>query len=215
MKKTALPTYEFEQRIWLDGKLPAGVDEAGRGPLAGPVFAAAVIFHGSIVKDSKFKKAGINDSKILTAEKRDELFELIKEKALAWSYASVDNETIDRINILRAAVTAMNDAVNQLNPTSDFLLIDGNYFPGFGIPFKTLVGGDGKSVSIAAASIIAKTLRDRWMIENAHKLYPNYGFDSHKGYAVKKHFEAIKEYGTCPLHRKTFLKKFEQRSLFE
>lgn len=178
----------------------AGVDEAGRGPLAGPVFAAAVILPEGVIIE------GINDSKKLTPKKRDEIYDVICEKAIAWASASVDEETIDRINILNATYLAMQEAVKKLNISPDYVLIDGNRAPALDIPCETLVKGDSKSISIAAASIIAKVERDRCITEMA-KIYPEYGFDQHKGYGTKLHNEAILKYGPSPIHRKTFLKK--------
>ena len=178
----------------------AGVDEAGRGPLAGPVFAAAVILpEGEIIE-------GINDSKKLSPKKRDELYDIIREKAIAVSSASVDEKTIDEINILNATYLAMQKAVAGLNPKPDFVLVDGNRAPELDIECDTLVKGDAKSISIAAASIVAKVERDRYIIEMAKK-YPEYGFEKHKGYGTKEHCEAILKYGPSPIHRKTFLKK--------
>ena len=178
----------------------AGVDEAGRGPLAGPVFAAAVILpEGEIIE-------GINDSKKLSPKKRDELYDIIREKAIAVSSASVDEETIDEINILNATYLAMQKAVAGLDPKPDFVLVDGNRAPVLDIECDTLVKGDAKSISIAAASIVAKVERDRYIIEMAKK-YPEYGFEKHKGYGTKEHCEAILKYGPSPIHRRTFLKK--------
>ncbi len=178
----------------------AGVDEAGRGPLAGPVFAAAVILpEGEIIE-------GINDSKKLSPKKRDELYDIIREKAIAVSSASVDEKTIDEINILNATYLAMQKAVAGLNPKPDFVLVDGNRAPELDIECDTLVKGDAKSISIAAASIVAKVERDRYIIEMAKK-YPEYGFEKHKGYGTKEHCEAILKYGPSPIHRRTFLKK--------
>ena len=178
----------------------AGVDEAGRGPLAGPVFAAAVILpEGEIIE-------GINDSKKLSPKKRDELYDIIREKAIAVSSASVDEKTIDEINILNATYLAMQKAVAGLNPKPDFVLVDGNRAPELDIECDTLVKGDAKSISIAAASIVAKVERDRYIIEMAKK-YPEYGFEKHKGYGTKEHCESILKYGPSPIHRRTFLKK--------
>lgn len=178
----------------------AGVDEAGRGPLAGPVFAAAVILpEGEIIE-------GINDSKKLSPQKRDELYDIIREKAIAVSSASVDEETIDEINILNATYLAMQKAVAGLDPKPDFVLVDGNRAPVLDIECDTLVKGDAKSISIAAASIVAKVERDRYIIEMAKK-YPEYGFEKHKGYGTKEHCEAILKYGPSLIHRRTFLKK--------
>lgn len=177
-----------------------GVDEAGRGPLAGPVYAAAVILpRGELIE-------GINDSKKLSPKKRDELYEIIHEKAVAVSCASIDEKTIDEINILNATYLAMQKAVENLVPKADFALIDGNRAPQLAIPCTTLVKGDSKSISIAAASIIAKVERDRYITEIAQK-YPKYGFEKHKGYGTREHCDAILKFGPSPIHRKTFLKK--------
>lgn len=181
-------------------ELICGVDEAGRGPLAGPVYAAAVILApNTIIK-------GINDSKKLTEKKREELFEEITQKAAAYSVYSVDEKRIDEINILNATYEAMNGAVNGLRIQPDFVLIDGNRISGMTLPCETIVKGDAKSVSIAAASILAKVSRDRYICDVAEK-YPEYGFEKHKGYGTKAHTEAILKYGPCEIHRKTFLKK--------
>ena len=178
----------------------AGVDEAGRGPLAGPVFAAAVILpEGEFIE-------GINDSKKLSPKKRDELYDIIKEKAIACASASLDEKVIDEINILNASMLAMKTALSSLKIKADYALIDGNKTPDLNIPCSALVKGDSKSISIAAASIIAKVERDRYITAMAEK-YPEYGFEKHKGYGTKQHNEAILKYGPCPIHRKTFLKK--------
>lgn len=181
-------------------KYIAGVDEAGRGPLAGPVYAAAVILpEGCVIK-------GINDSKKLTEKKREELFDIICEQALAYCIADISEKRIDEINILNATFEAMNNAVSGLVITPDYVLIDGNRISGMEIPHETVVKGDAKSISIAAASILAKVSRDRLMYDMAEK-YPEYGFEKHKGYGTKAHCDAILEYGACEIHRKTFLKK--------
>ncbi len=178
----------------------AGVDEAGRGPLAGPVYAAAVILpEGTFIE-------GINDSKKLSEKKREELFDVICEKASAYCIAEVSHTRIDEINILNATFEAMNKAVNGLNIRPDYVLIDGNRIKGMEIPHETVVKGDAKSISIAAASILAKVSRDRVMYEMA-KQYPLYGFDKHKGYGTKAHCDAILKYGACEIHRRSFLKK--------
>ena len=178
----------------------AGIDEAGRGPLAGPVFAACVILpKGCII-------SGINDSKKLSPKKRDELFDIICEKALCYNISSVDEKTIDEINILNATYLAMNRAVEGMKIQSDFVLIDGNSIKDMTIPHQTVVKGDSKSINIAAASILAKVSRDRYITKLA-EIYPQYGFESHKGYGTAQHNEAILKYGPTPIHRKTFLKK--------
>lgn len=182
------------------GGIIAGVDEAGRGPLAGPVFTAAVILPEDCIIE------GINDSKKLSEKKRDMLFDIIKEKALAYAVCSVDEKRIDDINILQATFEGMRNAVNSLSIKPDYVLIDGNKSPGLDIPNEPVIKGDSKSMSVAAASILAKVSRDRFIIEMAEK-YPEYGFDKHKGYGTKAHYEAIEKYGICEIHRKTFLKK--------
>ena len=175
----------------------AGVGEAGRGPLAGPVVAAAVIFSSSI------DIAGLDDSKKLSAKKREALFPKIQEKAIAYGMSVVDPEVIDEINILQAARLAMKQAVDQLNPVPDLLLIDGNQKIESSLDQWAIIKGDSKSLSIAAASVLAKVTRDRIM-EDYHKLYPQYQFDRHKGYGTKLHRTLIQEHGPCPIHRSTF-----------
>lgn len=177
-----------------------GVDEAGRGPLAGPVCAAAVILPRNI------EIVGLNDSKKLSAKKRDILFDEIIEKAVAYGVAFVDQQEIDRINILNATFSAMNKAIAQLEPVPSIALVDGNTVRGIKYSARSIIGGDGKSASIAAASILAKVSRDRFMLQMAER-YPEYGFEKHKGYGTKAHYAALAEYGPCPIHRITFLKK--------
>jgi ribonuclease HII len=176
----------------------AGIDEAGRGPLAGPVVAAACILPDGILFSQ------LNDSKQLTPEQRDTLFaEITTCSGLIYGIGIIDVKTIDRVNILQATFLAMRKAVEALSTKPDFLLIDGNQIPHFEIPTESLVQGDGLSISIAAASIIAKVTRDRIMIELDEK-YPKYGFRRHKGYATEQHRQAIHEHGPCPIHRKSF-----------
>jgi ribonuclease HII len=201
--KKSLPDYRLEKEFKAKGFI-AGIDEAGRGPLAGPVVAAAVILQGKLLS-----KSGINDSKKIVEKERVRLFELIRKKSLTYSFSFIDNEIIDKINILQATQLAMKKAVESLKIKPDHLLVDGNYFKEFGIPYTTIVKGDSKSMSIAAASIIAKVVRDKWMVEVADRLFPEYSFARHKGYATKEHYRAIEKYGLCPLHRKSFLKKAE------
>lgn len=194
-------TYEYEKQAMDEGfKVVCGVDEAGRGPLCGPVCAAAVI----LPLDCEIE--GINDSKKLSEKKRDKLYDIIKEKALAYSVVMVDAKTIDEINILQATFKAMREAVEGLDIKADIALIDGNQKPGLSIEERTLVKGDAKSISIAAASILAKVTRDRYCIEMDEK-YPQYQFAKHKGYGTKLHYEMIAEHGICEEHRRTFLKK--------
>lgn len=178
-----------------------GVDEAGRGPLAGPVCAAAVILPPNI------EIPGLNDSKKLTDKRRRELMPIIKEKAIAYGIGFASEEEIDSINILQATFLAMERAIAQLTVKPELALIDGNREKDFGIPVKTVVHGDSLSASIAAASILAKVTRDDLMLEMAEK-YPQYHFEIHKGYGTKAHYAALSEYGPCPIHRMSFLKKF-------
>lgn len=178
-----------------------GVDEAGRGPLAGPVCAAAVILpDGEIIP-------GLNDSKKLTDKKRRELFPIIKEKAIAYGIAFASEKEIDEINILQATFLAMKRAIEQLGGKADFALIDGNRETDFGVPCMTVVKGDSRSANIAAASVLAKVTRDMYMEELAEK-HPEYGFEIHKGYGTKAHYAALTAHGMCDAHRRTFLKKF-------
>ena len=195
--KLTPPDYSYERKIWGIGKLPAGVDEAGRGPLAGPVVAAAVI----LPKECEIP--GLNDSKKLSHQKREFLFEQIKTLAVSIGVGIVEPEEIDRLNILRAALLAMEIAVKNLNPKPDSLLIDGNTRTSLLVPQETIIKGDSICYSIAAASIIAKVTRDSIM-DNYHDTYPQYNFRRHKGYPTKEHLEAIRIYGPCPIHRKTF-----------
>lgn len=194
--------WQEEERIKREKgyQLIAGVDEAGRGPLAGPVYAAAVIlpWHAQI--------PGIDDSKKLTEKKREALFDVIREQAISYGIASVDEKTIDEINILNASLFAMRLAVEQLSVPAEYILIDGNQSKGMPEPCETLVKGDARSMNIAAASILAKVARDRFMRKIAEE-YPEYGFSKHKGYGTKAHYEAIQKYGVLPIHRRSFLKK--------
>lgn len=192
---------EFENNLKAKGyKYIAGVDEAGRGPLAGPVYAAAVILPDNCDIE------GINDSKKLTEKKREKLYDEIIEKAVAWSVSAVDEKVIDEINILNATHLAMNNAVNSLQIKPDYVIIDGNSIKNMTLPHETVVKGDAKCISIAAASILAKVSRDRYITQLAEQ-YPEYGFEKHKGYGTKAHYAALEEYGITPIHRKTFLKK--------
>lgn len=192
---------EYENEAYTNGyKLVCGVDEAGRGPLAGPVVAAAVILpQGKIIE-------GVNDSKKLTAKKRAELFPKIKEQAVDFNIVFVDEKVIDEINILQATFLAMSNAIKGLKQNPEFALIDGDKLPALDIQAKAIIKGDSLSNSIAAASILAKVARDEYMLEQA-KLYPEYEFDRHKGYGTKLHRELILKYGPCEIHRKSFLKK--------
>ena len=196
-----MPDIELETAAGKAGyKSVCGVDEAGRGPLAGPVCAAAVIL------PENCEIPGLNDSKKLSEKKRGELFEIITERAVSCAVAFGTLEEIEKFNILNATFMAMKRAVSALKIPADFALIDGNRKPaGLEIPCETVVKGDGKSCSIAAASILAKVTRDRLLLEY-DSLYPQYGFAKHKGYGTKAHYEAIREYGVCPVHRLSFLK---------
>lgn len=195
-----MPNFEYENKLYEKGYCAVcGCDEAGRGPLCGPVVAAAVILPKNTVID------GLDDSKKLTEKKREKLFEVIKEVAVAYAIAEALPEEIDEINILNASMLAMRRAVEKLSVKADFALIDGNCSRGFEIPTETVVKGDSKSYSIAAASILAKVTRDRGCIE-LDKTYPMYGIAKHKGYPTKEHMEAVRKYGPSPIHRKTFLK---------
>lgn len=176
-----------------------GIDEAGRGPLAGPVVAAVVVFKPGT------KIEGINDSKKLSETKRDELFDIIKEQALDYGIGIVQKDEIDEYNILNATYMAMKKAINCLKKTPDYLLVDAAHVPDVNIDQKSIIKGDSKSISIAAASILAKVTRDSLMYEY-DKMYPEYGFASHKGYGTDQHYKAIREHGITPIHRKSFLK---------
>ena len=199
--------YTFENTLREKGfAAVCGIDEAGCGPLAGPVYAAAVILN----PDDPIE--GLNDSKKLTEKKREALYPQIKERALAWAIASATAQEIDEINILQARLLAMRRAVEMLSIKPDQALVDGNRDPDIpGVPSLLIVGGDGKSVSIAAASILAKVTRDHAMLE-LDKQYPQYLFAKHKGYPTKLHVEKLLEHGACPEHRQTFLKKIWERA---
>ena len=190
--------WEIESEIPFD--LICGVDEAGRGPLAGPVCVAAVILPKGLVIP------GLNDSKKLSDKRRRELFPIIQQEAVSFGIAFASQEEIDEINILQATFLAMRRAMEQLNPQPEFALIDGNRETDFGVPCKTVIKGDSLSANIAAASVLAKVTRDNWMMEAAEK-YPGYGFEIHKGYGTKAHYAALEKLGPCPIHRRSFLKK--------
>lgn len=198
--------WEIEERYWAEGyRLVCGVDEAGAGPLAGRVYAGAVILPPHLVLD------GLNDSKKVSPKKRDILFEQIKENAVAWAVAWVEAEEIDRIDILNSRLKAMQSAIDLLEPAADYALIDGNRDKGSSFalitPHETVIQGDSLSASIAAGSILAKVSRDRYMEEMA-ELYPEYQFEKHKGYGTKLHYEMLERYGPSPIHRLSFLKKW-------
>lgn len=190
----------WEIELELPFELICGVDEAGRGPLAGPVCAAAVILPKGLVIP------GLNDSKKLSDKRRRELFPIIQQEAVSFGIAFASQEEIDEINILQATFLAMRRAMEQLNPQPEFALIDGNRETDFGVPCKTVIKGDSLSANIAAASVLAKVTRDNWMMEAAEK-YPGYGFEIHKGYGTKAHYAALEKLGPCPIHRRSFLKK--------
>lgn len=193
--------YSFEIAAMNKGfKTVCGVDEAGRGPLAGPVYAAAVILPvGTEI-------AGLNDSKKLSEKKREELFDTINDIAISISVGTASEKEIDEINILNATFLAMKRAVEGLEISPDYAIIDGNRAPNLEIPTETVVKGDGKVMSVAAASIIAKVSRDRFMLKMAEQ-YPEYQFEKHKGYGTRLHYEMIEKYGVSPIHRRSFLKK--------
>ena len=204
-----MDVWAFEQEQWdLGDRLVCGVDEAGAGPLAGPVYAAAVILPRGLTLPY------LNDSKQVTPKRRDMLFDQIREQAVAWAVASVSAQEIDELDILNARMKAMQMAIDQLSPAPDFALIDGNRDHGSRCaiitPHRTVVKGDSLSISISAASILAKVSRDRCMEELA-QAYPQYRFDQHKGYGTKLHYAMLDAYGPSLIHRRTFLKKWEAR----
>ena len=210
LDKYLLKHQACEQRFRYDNEKRAehgiicGVDEAGRGPFVGAVYAAAVIL------PENCEIEGLNDSKKISEKKREKLFDIIIEKAVSYSIASVDEKTIDEINILQATYLAMRKAVEGLDVPADYALIDGNRMPELKIDGETIIKGDANSPSIAAASILAKVSRDRYMLELDKKM-PQYQFAKHKGYGTKLHYEMLDQHGPCPCHRKTFLKKWEGR----
>ena len=194
-----MPNYEIENARMAEGYARVcGVDEAGRGPLSGPVFAAAVILPPGL------EIPGLDDSKKLSPKRRETLFDVICASAISWCVASASVEEIDRLNILEADLLAMRRAVDGLSVKADLALIDGNVARGFDIPARAVIKGDALSCSIAAAAILAKVSRDRLCLEH-DRLYPGYGFARHKGYGTKEHMDAIRRLGPCPVHRKSFL----------
>lgn len=197
--------WEIEMSCWEKGyHLVCGVDEAGAGPLAGPVYAAAVVLPPHL------ELKWLNDSKQVTPKRREILFHEIQSQAIAWAVTTVDETVIDEVNILNARLMAMERAICQLEPAADYALIDGNRDKGITLPHETVIKGDSKSASIAAASILAKVSRDHYMEEMARQ-YPQYQFDKHKGYPTKLHYELLDRFGPSPIHRKSFLKKWEER----
>lgn len=198
-------TYEIENQAHADGyAVVCGVDEAGRGPLAGPVYAAAVILPDGL------EELGINDSKKMTEKKREALFDIICDNAVAYGIGFATEKEIDEINILNATFLAMRRAVEAMGEKPDLVLVDGNRKPVTGYEEVTVVKGDAKSISIAAASILAKVSRDRYMKELAER-HPEYKFEQHKGYGTKLHYEMIEQYGILPDHRRSFLKKILEK----
>lgn len=194
--------WQIEQSCFDRGiQVICGVDEAGRGPLAGPVCAAAVILPPNL------ELPGLDDSKKLSDKRRRELFPVIKEQALAYGIAFATEAEIDEINILQATFLAMERAIGQLSIKPEMALIDGNRAKDFGVSAETVIHGDSLSASIAAASVLAKVTRDDYMLE-LHEKYPEYGFDVHKGYGTQRHYEALRSFGASPVHRQSFLKKF-------
>lgn len=192
--------YAYETALRAEGfSIICGIDEAGRGPLAGPVCAAACVLPADLELE------GLNDSKKLSEKRREALYDQITAQALAWAVCLVDEKTIDEINILQATFRAMRGAVSKLGLSPDLCLVDGNQDPGLGLPTQTVVKGDGTCASIAAASILAKVTRDRLMVE-LDAQYPGYGFAAHKGYGTKAHYAAIDALDLCPIHRRSFLK---------
>ena len=209
-KEEIMNLWEYERAAWAEGvQTVCGVDEAGAGPLMGPVYAAAVI----LPREADIP--GLNDSKKLTEKKREALYEIITAQAAAWSVARVEAAEIDKMDILNARMLAMQKALDGLPLRPDLALIDGNRDHGsryaIEIPHRLIVGGDGKSASIAAASILAKVSRDRYVSTELDAKYPQYQFAKHKGYGTKLHYEMLDQYGPCPEHRRTFLKKWEAK----
>ena len=200
-----MPDYSIEQELHAQGfTCVCGVDEAGRGPLCGPVFAAACILPDGLYIE------GLNDSKKLTEKKREKLFDIIKKEAVAYSIASADVEEINEMNILEADLLAMRRAIDGLGVKADFAIIDGNIARDFPIPARAVVKGDSKSMSIAAASVLAKVARDRLCLE-LDREYPQYGIAKHKGYGTKEHKEALRKYGPSPIHRKKFVRFLDKK----
>jgi ribonuclease HII len=197
-EKRRIPTLEFEYACWGQGfEHIAGVDEAGRGPLAGPVIAAAVILPKGMFID------GVNDSKKLSAKQREVMFHKISKQALSVGVGIVSHDVVDKINIYQASILAMHKAVEKLTIAPSIVLADGNSFKHESLRYQNIIDGDAKSITIAAASVIAKVTRDSLMCEY-HEQFPLYGFDRHKGYGTKFHMEALRQYGMCPIHRRSF-----------
>lgn len=208
-----MPSFEYEEKLWAKSKIVAGVDEVGRGCLAGPVVSAAVIIDQKSSSLEFIKE--LNDSKKLSKIKRNELEKLISDN-FEFNYSFVDNNKIDEINILQASILSMDESIQKLKSKPDHLLIDGNRFKKYDIEYSLIIKGDSISYSIAAASILAKVRRDKYLIDIMDKEYPEYEFSKHKGYATKRHIELLKKYGPCKYHRLTFLKKIfsNQQKMF-
>lgn len=202
-----MPSWEYENKLWQRRKFIAGIDEAGRGAWAGPVAAAAVIFAPGVVID------GVDDSKKLSPKRREKLFTEIRNRCVACGVALIEPEVIDRVNISEATKQAMLAAISQLHPLPDFLLIDGNFRLPTPLGQMSVIDGDQKSFSIAAASILAKVTRDRFMTELAQK-YPKFGFERHKGYGTKIHLQSLKDHGILPIHRRSYkpVQEFAEKS---
>ena len=190
---------QIENELWNRGARIAGIDEVGRGPLAGPVVAAAVIL------PEDFDVPGVDDSKKLSEKRREELFDIITERAVAYGIGMADHSIIDEINILQATKLAMKEAISSLQQQPDYILFDAMRIDDLEIPQESVIKGDAKVLAVAAASIVAKVTRDRMMAEYSAE-YPGYAFEKNKGYGTKAHYEGIREHGMCPIHRRTFLK---------
>ena len=198
--------WDYERQAWNSGaETVCGVDEAGAGPLMGPVYAAAGVLPGEL------DIPGLNDSKKLTEKKREALYEVITTQAVSWSVARVEAWEIDEMDILNARMLAMHRAVEGLSQVQELVLVDGNQDPRLGLPTETVIKGDGQSQAIAAASILAKVSRDRYVSGELDAKYPQYQFAKHKGYGTKLHYELLDQYGPCPEHRRSFLKKWEAK----
>lgn len=202
--ENSLILFDSQYRLSHGNKIVCGVDEAGRGCLAGEVFASAVIFNPDTIID------GLNDSKKLTAKQRERLFDEIVNTCMCYSVATATVDEIESINILNASMLAMKRAVEGLAIKPDYVIVDGNKTPNLDIPVEYIVKGDAKSFSIAGASVLAKVSRDRYMVELSKK-YPNYAFEKHKGYGTKLHYQKLTEFGACDIHRQSFLKKFYEK----
>lgn len=209
MIKKNIPDFKFENELKNQYSIIAGVDEVGRGCLAGPVFAACT----NLNFDEKYLNIGINDSKLLSYIQRESIFKKFEDMELDFELARIDSQEIDKINILQASKKAMLKAIAKLKIQPNFILVDGNQKLQTEIPQLTIIKGDSKSLTIASASILAKCKRDEYLMTVMHDKYPKFGFDKHKGYATKEHFKALEKYGETEFHRKTFLRKFYDRQL--